>query len=128
MRALLDTHTFLWAMLDDPRLSPRARDAIEDGQNDIVVSAVTGFEIALKQQLGRLTLPSPAPEFLPARMTAFGFESLAVDMVHALRAATLPPIHRDPWDRILVAQAQTEGLAIVTADPAIARYDVPVLW
>ena len=128
MRALLDTHAFLWWDLDDPHLSALAADLIGDGQSEILVSAASLWEIALKVGHGRLKLPGPIERYVPARLATYRFGTLPVSAEHALRVARLPEIHRDPFDRLLVAQAQVEGLPIVTADPAIGRYDVDVLW
>lgn len=128
MRALLDTHTFLWWLLDVPKLSDECRRILEDGANEILLSAVSGYELAYKAHAGRLTLPEGPDEYVRSRLEANGFGALSIDLSHALRAASLPVIHRDPFDRLLVAQAQLEGLPIMTADPAIGRYDVEVIW
>ncbi len=129
MRALLDTHVFLWWALDDDRLSPSARSVIGDGNNRILVSAATAYELTLKASLGRVALPGTDPEsYLVGRLEPLGFDPLSISTVHAARAATLPLIHRDPWDRILVAQAQIERLVILTADATIRRYDVEAIW
>lgn len=128
MRALLDTHAFLWSALGDKRLSRRARRLIEDRANDLYLSSATAYEIAVKVARGRLDLPESPETYVPARLTAFGFDPLPISVAHGLRAATLPDIHRDPWDRMLVAQAQLEGLPILTVDPAITRYDVETIW
>ena len=128
MRALLDTHTFLWWLLDAPRLSDECRRVLADGTNEILLSAVSGYELAYKAHVGRLTLPESPGAYVRSRLEASGFEALSIELNHALRAASLPVIHRDPFDRLLVAQAQLEGLPIMTADPAIAQYDVEVIW
>ena len=128
MKALLDTHAFLWWLSDDHRLSDDGRNVIADGANDLFLSAASAYELAVNAGRGRLTLPEPIETFVPSRLQAMRCRSLDVGLAHALRAAMLPPIHRDPWDRLLVAQAQLEGLPIVTADPVIAQYDVDVIW
>jgi PIN domain nuclease of toxin-antitoxin system len=128
VRALLDTHTFLWWLLDAPKLSAECRRIMEDGANEILMSAASGYELAYKAHVGRLTLPEHPETYVRSRLEATGFGALSVDLSHALRAASLPLIHRDPFDRLLVAQAQLEGLPIMTADPAIAQYDVDVIW
>ncbi len=128
MQALLDTHAFLWWMADDPRLSAEARAVIGDGANDILVSAAVAYEIAIKVAAGRLDLPAQPEDYLPLRIESEGFEELPIALSHALRAAALPPIHRDPFDRLIVAQAQLEGLPILTVDPMIARYEVETIW
>ena len=128
MKALLDTHAFLWWDLDDPHLSSLAAELIADGETEILVSAASLWEIALKVGHGRLELPGPVERYVPARLAKYRFGTMSVTGEHALRVARLPMIHRDPFDRLLIAQAQIEGLPIVTADPAIGRYDVHVIW
>ncbi len=128
MRALLDSHAFIWWVLDMPNLSDDCRAILQDGANEILLSVASAYEITYKATQGRLTLPDEPAEYLRSRLIANGFESLPIDLPHALRAATLPRIHGDPIDRLLVAQAQIEGLALLTADPAIGRYDVETIW
>lgn len=129
MRVLLDSHVFLWWVSDAGRkLTARAIELIEDPATEVYVSAVTGFEVASKSARGRLDLPVAPQTYVPNRMRRHGFLGLAIDLPHALRAAALPAIHRDPWDRLLVAQAQIEAMPIVTADPLIGQYDVDVVW
>jgi PIN domain nuclease of toxin-antitoxin system len=128
VRVLLDTHTFLWWVLDAPDLSADCRRILDDGLNDVLLSAASGYELAYKVNQGRLTLPEAPDVYVRSRLASNGFAALAIELDHALRAATLPMIHRDPFDRLLIAQAQVEGLPIVTADPAIAQYDVEVIW
>lgn len=128
MRALLDTHVFLWAIAADERLSERAREVIEDGANEIMFSAASAYEIAWKAARGRLQLPESPETFVLDRLDRLGFEPLPVSVRHAVRAAALPHHHADPWDRLLVAQAGDEGIPLITADAMIARYDLDVLW
>ena len=123
MRLLLDTHVLLWALTDDPSLSAAARAAIVDGRNRVVVSAVSAWEITIKRSLGKLRAPADLAE----EVAAHRFTPLALSLEHALAVGALPDLHRDPFDRLLVAQAGVEGLTIVTRDRAIARYDVDVL-
>jgi PIN domain nuclease of toxin-antitoxin system len=128
VRALLDAHAFIWWVLDMPNLSDTCRGIVSDGENEIVVSVASSYEIAYKAEQGRLTLPETPEAYVRDRLTANGFASMPIELGHALRAATLPRIHGDPFDRLLVAQAQLEGLPILTADPAISRYDVETIW
>jgi PIN domain nuclease of toxin-antitoxin system len=128
MRVLLDTHTFLWWITDNPKLSPQARTIIGDGKNEIFLSAATGWEIAIKTQLGRLKLPDKPELFISEQMANNAIQSLPIQMIHALHVYSLPDYHQDPFDRMLVAQAQLEGLHIVTADPHISQYQVKVIW
>ena len=121
MKALLDTHAFLWWIADDPRLSSRVRKIIGDGENGLYLSAASGWEMAIKVGLGRLALPEPE-RFIPEQMANNAIFPLPIRMSHALRVHSLPGHHRDPFDRMLVAQAQLEGLPILTADPRIAQY------
>lgn len=123
MNLLLDTHVVLWALTDDPALSPGARAAIVDGKNRVVVSAVTAWEVAIKRSLGKLR----APDDLEHQVRAHRFEALDITFAHANEVGRLPAVHRDPFDRLLVAQAHVEGLTIVTRDPHIPDYGVPTL-
>ncbi len=128
MRLLLDTHAFLWWISDDPRLSQRAREAIADPQNEVYLSAANVWEIVIKVGLGRLQLPEDLEGFIAEQMRQNRFLPLAVTISHTLKVRTLPEIHKDPFDRMLVAQAQVEGLVLVSGDRWVARYPVPVLW
>jgi PIN domain nuclease of toxin-antitoxin system len=128
VRVLVDTHAFLWWLTDPERLSDRSREVLADPDNVILVSAVTGYELAYKASRGFLHLPESPARFEMDRIAVNGFDGLALEVIHAVRAAELPLIHRDPFDRMLIAQAQTEGISIVTIDPAITRYDVETIW
>lgn len=129
MTFLLDTHAFLWWVSESgSRLSDRAREVIATPGFIGLFSAASGYEIAAKVALGKLELPADPARYLPNRIAHHRFEVLPVALDHAVRAGLLPAIHRDPWDRILVAQAQAERIPIVTADPLIARYDVETIW
>ena len=116
MKLLLDTHAILWWFSDDLRLSTTARTAIADPANQLAVSAAIGYEIAYKQNLGRL----PAlPEMLPDRLRREGVGTLPISLDHALAAAAQPGPHRDPWDRVMMAQALAENCYVVTVDKAL---------
>ena len=128
MRALLDTNAFLWAMLDDPRLPKRAREILRDKSNALSVSVTAAWEIIIKVQVGKLALPDTPSRFIADRMSLFGFESLPIELRHVLHVENLPRHHRDPFDRILIAQGLLEQLPILTADPIFARYGVEVIW
>jgi PIN domain nuclease of toxin-antitoxin system len=125
---LLDTVSFVWGIEDSPRLSPRARELLRSRTNRLVFSAVSAWELAIKAQLGRFQLPEDLGAFLAEQVAAWGLEILAVEMRHAVGVRDLPLHHRDPFDRLLVAQAQAERLTLLSPDPAIARYDVAVVW
>jgi PIN domain nuclease of toxin-antitoxin system len=125
VRLLLDTHAVVWWLLDDPHLSAAAKAAIGDPGNDLLVSAAVGYEIAYKQQLARLP---QMPGDLSAELRRENMSVLPISLGHALAAAVLPGSHRDPWDRIMMAQALAEGCRVVTLDPVFAHYEIPVLW
>lgn len=124
MRLLADTRILLWALLAPANIPAPARAAIADPANDLLVSAATFWEIAIKHALGRLTLPLDRLEALVAEL---GATPLPITPAHALAAGALPRHHADPFDRMLIAQTRHEGLTLVTVDAAIARYDIPVL-
>lgn len=128
MRALLDTHVFLWWVNDDARLSSQARKLFGEGENELFLSAVSGWEIVIKAKLGRLQLPDDPARFLSEQLLLNAIKTLPIQMSHALHVYTLPDHHRDPFDRLLVAQAQLENLPILTSDSAIAKYQVKTIW
>jgi len=127
MRVLLDTQTFLWWIMDSPLLLQPARDVIAEGGNELFLSAASGWEIAIKTRLGKLQLPDTPERFIPEQLSRNNISSLPVLMSHALHVYHLPDHHRDPFDRLLVAQSQLEDLPILTADPDIAKYDVQIV-
>lgn len=128
MRLLLDTHAFLWWVADDERLSPRAAALIAEPSNEVLVSAATAWEVVVKSALGRVEVPTPVDRFLTAQIEANAFIPLPIHMRHTLGLAALPQIHRDPFDRILVAQAVAEDLTIVSRDRVMDGYPVTVEW
>lgn len=128
MRLLLDTHTFLWWATDAPELSPAARDAVGDAYNDCWLSLVSCWEMAIKLSLGKLRLPAPVERFVPEQMAENDFRQLGLEFQHVVRVATMALHHRDPFDRLLVAQAVEEDLALVSADAAFDAYDIERLW
>lgn len=123
MRLLLDTHVALWWLNDPDRLEEPARNAIADGYNSVFVSAASVWEVTIKLNQGKLSLPEPFWEAADAA----GAAELPIRARHAERAGTLPPLHRDPFDRMLIAQAIEEGLTIVTRDPMVRQYGTPTL-
>jgi PIN domain nuclease of toxin-antitoxin system len=127
MRILLDTQCWLWMSLSPDRFSPRGRRLVEDRANVLYLSAASAWEIAIKYQLGKLRLPEPPAAFVPSRVAALGVQPLAIEHQHALHAGTLPPHHRDPFDRLLVAQAQVNDVPILTADALIGAYEVTTI-
>ncbi len=127
MTYLLDTHVWLWLLSDSARIRPDLLAELRDGRTRLLLSAASSWEIAIKWTLDRLPLPEPPTTYIPSRMQRTGAEGLAVEHVHAARVAALPQHHRDPFDRMLIAQAQIEGIAIVTADHAFDAYDVGIV-
>lgn len=128
MKILLDTHAFLWAISDDGRLSMTVRDAVIDPSNEVFVSAASSWEISIKYGLGKLSLPSPPDRYLPAQRSRAGLELLAIGEPEVCRVHQLPSVHRDPFDRLLVAQANCYGMLLATDDAIMDRYPVGVLW
>jgi PIN domain nuclease of toxin-antitoxin system len=123
MRLLLDTHVLLWCLTDDPTLSSSLRDVITDGSNDVLVSAASAWEIAIKKALGKLE----APDDLSNAIAVCRFKTLPVTVTHAMHAGALPKHHNDPFDRMLVAQSILEDLMLVTRDARIVAYEVSVM-
>jgi len=128
MRALIDTHVLLWWLLDDPRLSPRVHALMGDGGNQLLWSAASSWEIAIKVRIGKIRLPVAPRQYIPSKLREQNLISLPIEQSHALQVAELPLYHRDPFDRLLVAQCQVEGLPLLTSDSLLARYDVEVVW
>jgi PIN domain nuclease of toxin-antitoxin system len=128
MRLLLDTHVFLWWISDDERVSRRGRKLIADPDNEIFFSVASAWELAIKAGLGRLELPDNPDRFIPKQLAENAFQPLPIQLRHALKVHSLPDLHRDPFDRMLVAQALCEDLAILSADRKMADYRVKVVW
>ena len=126
MRLLLDTHAFLWLQTEPERLREH-RAVVEDPDAELLVSAASAWEIAIKHALGRLPLPEPPATYVPTRMQAIRATPLAVQHDHALAVASLPLLHRDPFDRLLVAQALVLGVTILTADSILEQYPARTL-
>ena len=124
MRVLLDTHAFLWWLENSPKLGALARETIADPENEIWISAASAWEIAIKAGLGRLKMKEAPEVCLPREMKRSGFRPLGVSHAHALTVRTLPPLHMDPFDRLLVAPARLEGLILLTADQVLSGYGV----
>ena len=128
MRVLLDTHAFLWFVAGNPRFSAHARQIIEDRDTESLFSIASVWEIAIKVSLGKLALHVPFPALIPEQLSSNGIALLTITVSHTLRIAQLPSIHRDPFDRMLVAQAITEGLPIISADSIFDAYPVTRIW
>lgn len=128
MRALLDTHTFIWWANDDPSLTSGARSAIGDSANEIFFSAVSTWEMAIKIAIGKLTLAVPLNSFVLSQTSQYQFKPLPITYDHTYQVQFLPQYHRDPFDRLLIAQALVENLVILTRDPQFPLYGIPTLW
>lgn len=128
MKILLDTHTFLWWNEASPRLSKKALVLLADPANTLLLSVVSAWELVLKTQRGKLRLSESPSVYVATRMAHYAMESLPVTLAHALACESLPLHHRDPFDRLLIAQATIEGVPIVTADPEFRRYAIKVVW
>jgi PIN domain nuclease of toxin-antitoxin system len=128
LRLLLDTHCWLWMRGEPERLSEVSRRVLRDPGSALYLSAATVWEIAIKFAAGKLQLPEPPAAFVARRIEEDQVTALPILFAHALRAGELPPHHHDPFDRLLVAQAQIERLALLTADRELAQYDVPIHW
>ena len=126
MKLLLDTHILLWAAAEPEQLSSKAKILIEDPQNQLYFSAASLWEIAIKNKLGRADFKVDLP-VLRRNLLDNGFEEIAINGAHTLALDMLPPIHKDPFDRILIAQAKVEGITLMTADSAVAEYQVAVV-
>ncbi|MEW6280643.1 MAG: type II toxin-antitoxin system VapC family toxin [Candidatus Eremiobacterota bacterium] len=128
MRLLLDTHALLWWMFEPEKLSGQATRWLLDPDNDLLWSAASTWEMAIKSRTGKLRLPPDLPAFVARVMREQGFVPLAVEHSHSSHVATLPDYHRDPFDRLLVAQAILEGVAILSIDEALDPYGIERIW
>ncbi len=127
MRILLDTHVFLWYISADPKLPVPFRDSIRDPASEVYLSAASVWEAVIKHALGKLPLPEPPAEYLPRQREAHRIAPLPVEEGALVHLANLPPLHRDPFDRILIAQALQHGMRLATVDDVIRAYAVPLL-
>jgi PIN domain nuclease of toxin-antitoxin system len=128
MKILLDTHCWLWWITTPEKLAPEAQRFIGDGQNEIFLSAASSWEIAIKYALGKLPLPENPETFIPPRLARDTIKSLPIHHTHALHVVSLPLHHRDPFDRLLISQAQMECLLLMTVDKQFKSYDVDLIW
>jgi PIN domain nuclease of toxin-antitoxin system len=126
LRLLLDTHVFLWLQTEPERLGEHL-PLVQDHRTTLLLSAASSWEIAIKYELGWLPLPEAPERYVPTRMSAIGAEGLPVEHAHALAVASLPTLHRDPFDRLLIAQSGAVGATLLTADPAVAQYPAETL-
>lgn len=128
MRALLDTHALLWWLSDDPALSRAARKIIAETKNTLIVSAVSAWEIAIKVRLGKLPTAADLAADFSGKIDREGFQLLPISAEHGIRAGLLPGSHKDPFDRMLIAQAQAENIPVISNETAFETYGVRRLW
>ncbi|WP_309729374.1 type II toxin-antitoxin system VapC family toxin [Chamaesiphon sp. OTE_75_metabat_556] len=128
MNALLDTHTFLWWVADAPQLSEPVKNFISDPNNQIFFSVASAWEIIIKVGTGKLTIPESPNKYLNSRVIDNRFEILQIELPHVLQVANLPDLHRDPFDRIIIAQSQVTKMPILTIDRLVIQYAVDVIW
>jgi PIN domain nuclease of toxin-antitoxin system len=128
MNALLDTHTFLWWVMDAPQLSETAKTFIANPDNKLLFSVASAWEIIIKVNTGKLNIPEEVGTYITNRLIENRFEVLGIELAHVLQVAKLPDLHRDPFDRIIIAQCQVTGMPILTIDHLIGQYDVDVIW
>jgi PIN domain nuclease of toxin-antitoxin system len=127
LKILIDTHIFLWAITEDGRLSEPHRAIYQDEASDLHMSIASIWEMLIKTGLGKLALPAPATEYIAKQMDQNRIATLGIRVPHLAELERLPPLHCDPFDRMLVSQARVEGMPILSADPALRKYDVAVL-
>jgi PIN domain nuclease of toxin-antitoxin system len=128
MRLLLDTHVWLWLLSDPGRLRPDLLRLLHSSKNELLLSAASSWEIAVKYRLGKLTLPEPPETFVPSRLRTTGTTPVPIEHAHALATAGLPLHHRDPFDRLLIAQSMVLNVPIVTADPQFESYPIEAIF
>jgi len=128
VKYLLDTSVWLWTLAASERIGPQGREVLDPPGGEFYLSAASSWEIGIKSALGKLELPGPAVSYVPERMAAQGIRQLPITHTHALAVSELPPFHRDPFDRLLIAQAQIEGMAVLAADQAFRPYPVELVW
>ena len=128
MKGLLDTHTFVWWDGAPAKLSPAVRAFLQNPANTLLLSVVSAWEMLIKLHLGKLTISGPLPALLARQQKSNGVQILPVSLAHVLAVDALPAAHKDPFDRLLIAQANVEGAVLLSADPIFAQYPVKVLW
>ncbi|HTR65746.1 MAG TPA: type II toxin-antitoxin system VapC family toxin [Terriglobales bacterium] len=128
MKYLLDTIVWFWSVSSFERIGMAGREILGNGREEVYLSAVTGLEVSIKMRLGKMRLMAPPAECIPAFMAKQGLRPLMVTHSHAVKVYDLPLIHRDPFDRLIIAQAMAEGMCVLTADRVFEKYPVDVLW
>ncbi|WP_310487080.1 type II toxin-antitoxin system VapC family toxin [Chamaesiphon sp. VAR_69_metabat_338] len=128
MNALLDTHAFIWWVTDAPQLFQNAKEFIANPDSKIFFSVASAWEIIIKVNTGKLNIPEEVGTYITSRVTDNRFEVLGIELAHVIQVAKLPDLHRDPFDRIIIAQSQVVGMPVLTIDRLIVQYDVDVIW
>lgn len=128
MKYLLDTHAFLWFVTDDDKLSSNARSIIKNSNNEVYFSAASAWEMSIKVRLGRLTIEEDIEPFIIKQLAENNFSTLSITIFHSIYTSKLPEIHKDPFDRMIVAQSKVENLSLISKDNNIKKYKVPVVW
>jgi PIN domain nuclease of toxin-antitoxin system len=128
MKYLLDTSVFLWSLGAEHKLNKKAQDLLSSSEAELYLSAASSWEIAIKFALGTLALPKPPSQFIPKATGSLGIRSLDITHFHSLTAGELPPHHRDPFDRMLIAQARMENMVLLTADRTLLKYEVKTMF
>ena len=128
MKYLLDTHAFLWFVSEDSRLSSKAKSIIKTRNNDVYFSAASVWEMSIKIRLGRLTIEDDLEPFIVKQLAENSFNALSVTIFHSIYSSKLPEIHKDPFDRMIIAQSQVEDMHLISKDKNIKKYKVPVVW
>ncbi len=128
MKYLLDTHAFIWFVTDDGKLSSKARSIIKDSHNEVYFSAASAWEMSIKIKLGRLTIQEELEPFIIKQLSENNFGALAINVLHSIYTSKLPDIHKDPFDRMIIAQSKIEDMPLISKDNNIKKYNVPVLW
>jgi PIN domain nuclease of toxin-antitoxin system len=128
MKFLLDTTVFIWSLNAPEKLNKGASAVLQDGAQEFYLSAASAWEIVIKSSLGKLTLPKAPAQLIPEALTQFAFRALPITLTHSLAVGELPRHHNDPFDRLLITQALSEGMVLMTADAAIRKYPVEIFW
>lgn len=128
MKYLLDTHTFLWFATDNPRISEKAKQIIQNRKNQLLLSAASVWEISIKYSIGKISLSTDLDNFISESLRSYNLTPLPISIPHSIEVSRLPEIHRDPFDRMLIAQSRIENAGIITTDKDITKYDVKTIW
>lgn len=128
MRAILDTHAFIWWVTNDPRITVNVRRIIADSSNELFLSVASCWEIIIKMQLGKLTLTDNPESFIPEQMLLNSIRGLPIQVSHTLHVYKLPLHHKDPFDRLIISQSQIEKMPVITSDPFFKEYDLKIIW